>query len=624
MADPNNRNPHHVFHPLDPRITNENYRPFPLNGVIVDAQNNVANPRHFVSCPNYVRTTVQDLFGGPEDNPRINALAQLDITLRAIGYIAPVGARDRGSLMIHLRLQNLPDPLVHWDQCVVRWPALDSEARKRWFLLRARATFQEADPGRFTSKCSKCSNQLHGYPLANHGIFECIDTVSPDWSLDDYHFFLAINLESMCQLCSAKGRGTHQCHESKRRACRKCGSNWHQSWMVKSCEAFVDNDDLVVSMQRMREQHYRNCLTAAEVGLLRYPMFTDAPEESYELDGTDPMIIGTYKFGVHGLRQFQKIPAELYTTNSLYRFVRCDSPGHETLPMYFVNNAQWEQFEDVIRTRRRLFDAQLLAQNRPQEALRAPNNADAQPEVQMSDEENSVDDEEWSGTGSDEQSTVSDEETNTDQDTSVTGDDRGSEGDAQHDDVLQVDFEQEVAPVDLQWLPDAQRVAYSASETEAQQALRKAYPLSTVNPTCAHHHIALIREIATMAELRDRADVMSRVRFVQEVLTSVAEPQQAIEIWETVDSYLKYLEMVCRFIAHTMATAEVCPRTILTSRVNWITEEIRTGLYFPIPDIKCFHQRTLQYWKELARDCWPALVERMARVAALDSDEEPW
>ncbi|EFP02295.1 hypothetical protein CRE_29227 [Caenorhabditis remanei] len=598
---------------VDTRITNEHYRPFPANGVIVDAQNNVANPREYVTAPNFVRTNLHDLFGGPEDYP-IDALAQINITLRTLGYIAPIGAQERGSLMIHLRLQNLPDPLVHWEECVNRWAALDSEARKRWFLLRARGTFQPPEVGRFTSKCSKCANQLYGYPLANHGYSECIDTVSDDWSLDDFHFFIATNLESVCQYCSAKGRGRHRCLPEMQRACRKCGAKWHQSWLVKSCDAFRDLDDLVVSFQRKRETHYRNVRDAARLGQLRYPLYTDAPEDYYETDGTDTAIIGTYKFEEHGLMQFETIPAQMYTTTNQYHFVRCDSAGQDTLPIYFIDNRQWELFEDRIRNRRRQLDAQLLDQNRLLDALPAPNNANAQP-VQQSDEENSVDDEELSETGSDEQSTVSDEETDTNQDTSVTGDDGGDSVDVhaqqRADDVTpdeqeranQESAEQQIA----QWFPDAKRSAYDVSEPEAQQALRAAYRLSKVQPT-----------------FTERGNIVSRIRFIQEALTSVSESNEAIEVFDVAGCYLQFLEMVCRFVANTMENTDVCPRTILSSRVHWITEEIRNGLYFPIPDCRCFYTRDREFWNKMARASWPALVERLVRVAELDEEEEPW
>ncbi|EGT46713.1 hypothetical protein CAEBREN_29609 [Caenorhabditis brenneri] len=131
---------------------------------------------------------------------------------------------EAGGLRFQIWTRKLPNPELHYNECVKRMPYLNKCPDGRSYFVRHARAQHELREGGCTNRCPFCQSSLLGYPMSDHTRQVCPFNVIDD---EDRARFLAVNNMAFCPECNCRSPYHTECKPRHTFYCRICKEHGH-------------------------------------------------------------------------------------------------------------------------------------------------------------------------------------------------------------------------------------------------------------------------------------------------------------------------------------------------------------------------------------------------------------
>ncbi|EGT45358.1 hypothetical protein CAEBREN_12960 [Caenorhabditis brenneri] len=129
-----------------------------------------------------------------------------------------------GGLRFQIWTRKLPNPELHYTECIKRMPYLNKCPDGRSYFVRHARAQHEIRDGGCTHRCPFCQSSLLGYPMSDHTRQDCPFNVIDD---EDRARFLAVNNMAFCPECNCRSPYHVKCDPRHTFYCRICKQHGH-------------------------------------------------------------------------------------------------------------------------------------------------------------------------------------------------------------------------------------------------------------------------------------------------------------------------------------------------------------------------------------------------------------
>uniref|UniRef100_A0A1I7SYW2 RING-type domain-containing protein n=1 Tax=Caenorhabditis tropicalis TaxID=1561998 RepID=A0A1I7SYW2_9PELO len=234
---------------------------------------------------------------------------------------------DRGGLRLEVMKGTIPNPVIHWQEVILRYSFLDNPDKKRYFLLECRGleTPRLDRVNKKTKRCTFCSSCLLGYNIKNHQMTYC--PFASGLTTEQKITFMSTNSPAFCPWCHSKFTTHTRGHCGSVGKCPKCRDKGH-SVLHELCDDLVihgrTEESLLAQVNvvnRARREQFLHVERLVDNRELRYSTYADLPIETFygvQRVTREPIGWGCY---IDTEDEFA-LREELYTNHAIRRPVR--------------------------------------------------------------------------------------------------------------------------------------------------------------------------------------------------------------------------------------------------------------------------------------------------------------